>query len=210
MKTNNKIPQKIAQWIVLISAATMLSACPGKNNDSPAPGPVVGTGGLITTGCTNCANLVNPQLIYHGVASTQVANYDLNFLGNGNVLTTTRLPWALNYSGVAAVAGFIDIKIQANNGRCQMAPGRYTVQTVQAGNWSNLAANGYTILAVGPSGTVSLYLATATLPARSPNGDYWSFFQQQSASGNFLTLEMRYDSVNQVSCGGERDVYYGQ
>jgi len=184
--------------LTTIAAAVLVSvvACDKKENNAA---PVVPPYGGYGQGCTNC--FPNPALAVQGMQSF-TGSYTANFTLDLLVSQTTGYPMNWQdplmlgfYSGPAALQGYMDIQVPTMT-FCNIAAGRYSVSTIQAGIMYAKTLSGVRLDMAGPGGRIQATVVTAVLT------------NQLDMIGTRIAMTLRLDSVNGFMCGTVQTAQY--
>lgn len=155
--------------------------------------------------CTNCAGIQGSQFFRSASTSTN-GNIimSMNFFGN-----TVFQPYmnylgspVVTYAGAVAVQGAMHVNNMANingaGGGCIFPAGDYTLQTIQAGQWSSAVFSQVRLLATGPT-QIYLTMSMGQVSAKKYNdmGKLWTEIPQE---GNVFS-DVVVESVAGLRCG---------
>lgn len=178
MKTTSKqlTLKSLAMFVGVMGITLLLFSCAKGGADNNA-NPNNNT----NANCVNCTGIVNGQNFFQS-QSVDISNQfslSLNFAGSGTTAypttqysgqtgyPTTGYSMITSYNGLVYAQGQLQIPQGINSYNCSIPAGTYTVQTVQAAQWSYPTISVLVMQATGP---VSLMVQLSNAYVEPPGG----------------------------------------
>lgn len=127
---------------------------------------------------------------YGGYYNQQGYNtgYNTGYYGGYNPIVT--------YQGPVAATGQLQINQGISTWGCMIPPGSYTLNTIQAGQWSSAMVSGLVLQASNGGYNLMISIPQAQVSAKAPTGQTWNEVAPQGRLfGNFVI-----QSVNGMNC----------
>jgi hypothetical protein len=212
-KVNTQITLKsLAKYVGLIAATVFIFSCAKSGNDAQQNN--------VFQNCANCGNIMNGQSFFQSQSSDTMygMTLNLNFIGsqmynqpytqqyntsypyqNNQYGTTSPI---ISYSGSVGAQGQLIVTQPVTNGygysygSCYVPAGTYSLDTLQAGQWSQAIVRNLILQANSGGAQLIISIPQAQVSAKTQLGQTWN----EVAPTGRLFGNLVIQSVNGMNC----------